>query len=278
MEKLDCLGWADGISFRSYGLRIGVRVSTPDALALVKECLPPGWKPASSMIVDHLYSLRVGGSGSYRGVRHFHQLYGGTTQLARTLNLDNVLHVLESDLNLLVAAEARQRIFVHAGVVGWHGQAIVIPGRSLSGKTTLVAALLRAGATYYSDEYAVLDSTGRVHPFPRPLSFRQESGERPKKIPARELDARTGVRALPVGLVAVTKHQPGARWRPRRLSPGQALLALLDNTVPARIRPDAVLPVLRQVVLRAPAVKGRRGEAEEVVDRLLRRCGSSGSA
>jgi hypothetical protein len=31
-----------------------------------------------------------------------------------------------------------------------------------------VAELVRAGATYYSDEFAVLDSRGRVHPFPRP--------------------------------------------------------------------------------------------------------------
>jgi hypothetical protein len=34
---------------------------------------------------------------------------------------------------------------------------------SYSGKTTLVSELIRAGATYYSDEYAVIDERGRVH-------------------------------------------------------------------------------------------------------------------
>ena len=65
-----------------------------------------------------------------------------------------------------MAAETRERVFVHAGVVGWKGHAIVIPGRSRSGKTTLVAELVKAGAEYYSDEFAVLDAEGRVHPFP----------------------------------------------------------------------------------------------------------------
>ena len=45
-------------------------------------------------------------------------------------------------------------------IVTWgRGRAIVIPGRTFSGKSTLVAELVRAGATYYSDEYAVEDET-----------------------------------------------------------------------------------------------------------------------
>jgi hypothetical protein len=66
-----------------------------------------------------------------------------------------------------VAENARRWIFVHAGVVAWRGQAIVIPGATQSGKTSLVAALVRAGAEYFSDEYAVFDARGRVHPLPR---------------------------------------------------------------------------------------------------------------
>jgi hypothetical protein len=34
-----------------------------------------------------------------------------------------------------------------------------------SGKTTLVKELVKAGATYYSDEYAVLGGDGRVSAF-----------------------------------------------------------------------------------------------------------------
>ena len=79
------------------------------------------------------------------------------------MNLDLILDTLESDLQLHVAEQARRRLFVHAGVVGWKGRAIVIPGRSFTGKTTLVAELVRAGASYYSDEYALIDSRGKIH-------------------------------------------------------------------------------------------------------------------
>jgi hypothetical protein len=41
----------------------------------------------------------------------------------------------------------------------WLGPlAILIAGRSFSGNTTLAAELVRAGATYYSDEFKVVDS------------------------------------------------------------------------------------------------------------------------
>jgi len=83
-----------------------------------------------------------------------------------------VFEAFETDLQLYVAEMAPRRLFVHAGVVGWRGQAIIIPGRTFTGKTTLVAALVKAGATYYSDEYAVLDVRGRVHPYARPLGIR----------------------------------------------------------------------------------------------------------
>src|ERR671929_229610 len=87
----------------------------------------------------------------------------------------------------------------HAGVVGWQGRAILIPGRSFSGKSTLVAALVRAGATYYSDEFAVLDERGRVHPFPKKLSMRLEGSARPRFAPVEELGGRRGTTPLRVG-------------------------------------------------------------------------------
>jgi hypothetical protein len=208
-------------------------------------------------------------------MRHFHQLYAGTTRVIRTTNLDDVIHALESHLDLLIATKTRQRLFVHAGVVGWDGQAILLPGRSCSGKTTLVAALLRAGATYYSDDYAVLDASGHAQPFPRPLSIREDPRASPRRVPAGELAAGTGAGPVPVGLIVVTDYKPGARWRPRQLSPGQILLALLANTVPVPTRPEMTLSVLRQVVVQAPALKGRRGEAATVADRLLGRCGNN---
>lgn len=269
MAKIDRLGWADGFCFESYGLRIGIRVSRPDLLGRLADRLPPGWKPSRSAIVERLYSLRVGGASS--GIRRYNLLYAGAVRLARTMDLDELFEPLESDLQLYVAEWARRRVFVHAGVVGWKGQAIVIPGHSFSGKTTLTAALVRAGATYYSDEYAVLDGRGRVYPFPRPLSIREAGGGRMRRCRPEALGGAAGVKPLPVGLIVVSEYRPEARWRPRRLSPGEAVLALLANSVPARRRPAEVLAALQQVASQATAVKGARGEAGPVVEAILKR-------
>src|SRR5919198_2175039 len=169
MAKLDRLGWAAATSFEAYGVRLGVRVNKPEVLPGLADRFPPGSRPTTSPLVDRLYSLWL---GERRGsVRGFHLLYAGVARRARTTSVEEALEALESDLRLSVAAAARRRVFVHAGVVGWRGRAIVLPGRSCSGKTTLVAELLRAGATYLSDEFAVIDGRGRVHPFAKPLSI-----------------------------------------------------------------------------------------------------------
>jgi hypothetical protein len=268
MDKIDRLGWAAGISFLSYGVRVGVRVNKPEILDRLVDRFPPGWKPSRVSIVERLYSLIVGGEGTRPNVRRFNILYGNVDKLLRTLDIDELLEVFESDLKLHVAAGARRRVFVHAGVVGWRGQAILIPGRSFSGKTTLVAELVRAGATYYSDEYAVLDAHGRVHPYPRPLSVRQNR-KRVKRT-AQMLGGKSGTEPLAIGLVIVSRYKPGARWRPRALSAGEGALALIENTVSVQREPETVLETLRRAMPAAPVLKGVHGEARQVVDHIIK--------
>ena len=271
MEKIDRLGWAAGLATIAYGHRIGVRVSDPVALERVRACLPPGSKPAARPRVDCMYSLVVGGGGPK--VRRFSLLYRGTERIARTHDLDTVYATLEDDLKLHVASASPSRVFVHAGVVGWRGGAIVLPGRSYAGKSVLVAALVRAGATYYSDEYAVLDQRGRVHPFARALKLRTRRGASAGQAPEVPPELPVGERPLPVRLVVLTHYEPEASWRSELLSPGQAMLALMECTVPTRYRPEATLRALQAIVTRAPVIHGVRGEVEEAVERLLSRVG-----
>lgn len=154
--------------------------------------------------------------------------------------------------------------------MGWRGQAIVIPGRSHSGKTTLVAALLRAGATYYSDEFAVFDSCGRVHPYPTPLSIRRQPGTKPQKVVPESAGDLVELKPLSVGKVVVCEYQPGARWKPRRLSPGRGALALMANAVSIRTKPKSALKILPRVASHALTLKGVRGEADETAGYILR--------
>jgi hypothetical protein len=196
--------------------------------------------------------------------------------VARSLAVDEVLEQLESFLHLIVALRARRRLFVRAAVAGWEGQAILILGPRSSGKSTLLAELIRTGATYYSDRYAVLDSKGRVHPYPTPLPhhIQQGTGIAFLNGTGEDLGGKRAPRPLPVGLVVDTHYQAGAKCRYRLLSAGAALCLLLKQAVNARSRPQTTLASLHQTATQARVVRGKRGEAGEAALALLRQIGT----
>ena len=269
--KVDRFGWTAGCSFSAYGLSLGLRASDPATLAAALSAVPLSWQASATGEVDVLYSLHVAAPLASLQRSSDHLLYCDSTLLARASDLASVLTRFTQHAELLTAFRARDHLFVHAGVVGWQGRAILIPGRSMTGKTTLVQALVAAGATYYSDEFAVLDQQGQVHPYPVPLSIRGAHGQLAQKTPVEALGGRVGSVPLPVGLVLVTAYQPKARWRPGELSAGQTLLALMDNAVAARREPSYSMPILRATITGTTAVQSKRGEAGEVARALLRR-------
>jgi hypothetical protein len=269
MEKLDRLGWAAGFSFVSHGVRIGIRVNDPGVLERVADYLPPRWKLSPSPVVSELCSLHVGGSTPGSHIRRYHLLYWGSARIVRTMEDEELFQGLESLLDLVVAVRAPRRVFVRAAVVGWQGRAVVICGSPSSGKTTLLETLIRAGASYYSDQYAVLDARGYVHAYPKSLTAQDRDKDAPNRSPRDVQGGRVGTQPLPVGLVLFTHYEPRMSWRPRMLSPGQAVLALLSHTVSARLRPKVALATLRRVAANATTLRGKRGEAKDTVVPLL---------
>jgi hypothetical protein len=269
MDKVDRLGWSTGFTLRSYGVDIGIRTNDPEMLDHIVHHLPANWESAALAKVDRMYSI-LHRNGTGNGSRRMSVLYSDERRLARSADLDDLFTAFESNLRLFVAEFAQERVFVHAGVVGWKGQAVMIPGRSYSGKSTLVAELIRAGATYYSDEYAVLDARGRVHPYTKPIELRQGTHKQ-SKFDVSELGGRSGKRPLPVGLVLMTRYRPGAFWRPKKLTAGKGVLEILFNTVSARRDPERAFGALRQVAAQADILKGVRGDAVDTVPAILRR-------
>jgi hypothetical protein len=266
MAKLDRLVWAEGLTVRAYGVRLGLRASEPGVLEPLIARLPPTWKPAASPVADRVYSYVAGGRVPNSSVRRFHILYIDHARVTRDSSIDSCLEAFELDTRHTVAALAPRRVFVHAGVVGWAGGAIVIPGASFSGKTSLVAELVRRGATYYSDEYAPIDRYGRVHPFAKPLSIRGDGERSPE-----ELGGTGGRRPLEVRAIVEAPFKPGARWRPRERSAGHGALALLSQALPGRTDPARTMSAVRAAASGAVVLSGARGEAEDMAERLLER-------
>src|SRR2546429_4984289 len=90
MAKIDRLGWADGMSFNAYGVRVGVRVNEPAILSDLIARLPPGSKPASFQVVDHLYSIIFGEAKTDSKVRRLSLAYRSeehTSELQSRLHL-----------------------------------------------------------------------------------------------------------------------------------------------------------------------------------------------
>jgi len=99
---------------------------------------------------------------------------------------------------------------VRTGTVVWDGRALLIPGVTHAGKSTLVAELLRRGATYFSDKYALIDSEGRVHPYPRPLLLRNGWPEQFPVVPV-ECNTSVGYAPAPIGWILSLEYQPASR-------------------------------------------------------------------
>ena len=264
--------WMAGRSILTYGVRIGIRTNSPQLLDRMCDHLPPVWKPASSPYVDRLFSLKIGDAGPGKPRKPLHELFEDSEPGTTSESLSELLSDFERRIKMYVAEMARRRVFIHAGAVGWRGKAIIVPGRTLSGKSTLVAELVRCGAVYYSDEYAVLDEKGRVLPYPQRLAIRIPGSSEERKYRPEEIGGASGTKPLPVGLVVVGRFKAGRHWRPRRLTAGAAVLELLDNCLPARRKPEAVMSALQYAVSEAAIYKGPRGEAGETAPLILRRC------
>jgi hypothetical protein len=249
------------VALQAYGVSLCVRGGDAGLVgALRARALAHGWVDTSSTRVDLDYSLQDDRGASLR-------CNGETIQAAA--EPDALVDAFENHSKIELALRAPDRVFVHAGVVGWHGRAIVIPGRSRSGKTTLVEALVRAGAEYYSDEFAILDARGYVHPYAIPLAVRSPGGR--TAVAVETIGGRAGTVPLPVSLIVLTEYQARSRWRPRAVSPALGMLGLMENTVAARQAPERTMPTLRAAVAVAAVLRGRRGGAEAVTRSLLGR-------
>jgi hypothetical protein len=257
------------VSFLCHGARIAVARDSPGVAELLRGILPPGATPVPAGEADVVFRIRRSRGGERGGARYGHyDVYEDEQVIARDVSLSGALGLPRSALHFAVACHARDVLFVHAGVVAWRGRAILIPGRSMSGKSTLVDAFVRAGATYYSDEYAVVDETGRVRAYPKPLRLR---GGAPIAREATGPAEAADLPPLEPGLVVSTRFEPGGGWGPRRLSPGETMLRLVANTVLARVDPALTLRLLTPIAASTPGLESPRGEARETVERILAR-------
>jgi hypothetical protein len=257
----------------SFGVPFELAADSDGVLAKMLESAPLGTQcgVAHTGEAQQFAVLRLGGSTGYR-------LVLDDEVAAESAELKPMLDQFARYLMVHVANHAPDRVFVHGGVVGWRGHALVLPGTSFAGKTTLVAELVRSGATYYSDEYAVLDEQGRVHPYPRDLQMRQAGSPVQRSVAVEHLNGAAGTAPLPVSCIAFTEYVRSGRWNPEPVSAGMAVLEMLRHSIPVQRTPGRVMATLAKMMETATAVRSERGEASEMVRSLLGAMSGSGSS
>jgi biotin carboxyl carrier protein len=272
--------WAFERSYRalSYGFR--VRSNVPRIGKLVDRLLYAFVADASTNGVTYSLLHREGMSPPFALFRDdvcIHQVEWPASMI------DWVL----SDTTTQAIDASDDYIAVHAGAVSSHGRGLILPAPPDSGKTTLVAALTRAGFSYLSDEVALIDpATGLLHPLPRPLAMDNGS-----------LDAIPGLRSTlprdhkslmryrfhippedlrdsPVGGPCRVTHVIAPRFDSEStttltpLSRAATLMCLAENSFNARRFGSRGLRVLAPLVVDANGYELRFGNLNEAVERI----------
>lgn len=227
--------------YRALGFEFGVRTSDPEVGAFLEELFEPFRAPGSPA---RLYSfLSAPEREGDRYAVYFEGEYVVTTRYASTA----LRHFLW-DVNRRVAGETRDHLLVHASAAEHEGRCLLFPAPMDSGKTTLVAGLVRAGLRYVTDEAAPLHlSSLTVTPYPKPLHLDTGSWSvladlRPRVSQAVEPYLRgqwyvppTRIRpdalappAVPRFVIA-PRYAPGARTELLPLTRAEAVVLLYDQ-------------------------------------------------
>ncbi len=250
-------------SLECYGVHLQLRLDASLPAERLAEVLPPVGRPVPWKPEQSFFALRQVEPGDY-------EVTVARFRLATGLTLDRALDTLDAQVRMALALEAEEYVFVHAGAVALDGFGLILPGRTFAGKSTLVRALIEHGATYYSDEFAVLDANGLLHPYPRPLSIRRAaSAAGAEAVDPARLSAAIGRDPVPVGVIASLEYhaQGGLHIQAARSTAG--ITAILENCAAARSATQRVLNVARQAAAAATTLRGRRGEADEAARALL---------
>jgi HprK-related kinase A len=192
---------------------------------------------------SHRYGIDDEGSGDGCVVRF------DDTELLSGVSPDLALAHLLWHVNRQAVDSATDHLLLHASAAERDGHAVICPAPMESGKTTLIAGLVRSGWRYLTDEAVAIDpSTGLVQPYPKPLSVDPGSfGVLADLEPALDagaarwlgtqwhLDPRAvGLPALGEpsrpALVVTPRYEPGCETTLEALDRADALVLLCENS------------------------------------------------
>lgn len=216
-----------------------------------------------------------------------HRLLLSGETLAESRDVRDLLHRFSWHVNTTAMRTCTDLLLVHAGAVATpSGSGVLLPGASGSGKTSLVAGLVRSGWGYLSDEVGAIDPvTRQLCPYPKALSIKPGmfaefvdviDQDQAWPISARQwLIAPERLRPDPVadrsgvGLIVFLEHAPDVPTRLTPLSPARSVAALLEHVSNREAWGARALSLFAGVVKDARSYSLQTGRPEDAVRSLI---------
>jgi hypothetical protein len=287
---LDRIRWKGEESFRVLSYYFSVRWNVQAAGDRLRYALgdfivqpdpeetPEIWAPG----LPPLYSIVEHRSASDR----YHLLYGEGTMFSSDV-LEDLMAQFFWHVNTQTIRSSHDFLLIHAGSVSTPaGDGVLLPARSGGGKTTLVTALVRAGFSYLSDEGGAVDPVSRkLYPYHRALTLKEghakvfpelygsvngSSGFGGQKW-IHPADIRPGAVGVPcrIRFVIAHQYQPEATTHVIPITPAQAAMELLTNSLNLPRYRSRALPLVADVVRRARSFRMVSGNLDEAVQAIV---------
>jgi hypothetical protein len=235
---------------------------------------------------EHVLTLSTTGNADGSGVWSVH--LDATRVLATPAPSIACQHLLW-EANRQAIDRTRDLVLVHASAAVFDGVAILLPGPMGAGKSTLVAALVREGFGYLTDEVVALDPlSGLVVPYPKYLSLDGALAglvpEAPEPIRRflgdQRLVAPDTIRsgavatAAPPRLVVAPRYERGAATTIEPMRPAEALATLAQHAFHVEADGQRTLDVLARTVEASSCHRLVSGDVEAATAALLALAGS----
>jgi hypothetical protein len=259
-----------GVRIGFAGYRVAVASDDASVIEALSDHFALMLAPESPSGSDATFTVRPFGTGF--------RVEGSGVVASTGPALETLLGFLEQQIRARFMEFQPALHWVHAGAVERRGGAIILPGATLRGKSTLVAALCAHGWRYLSDEAAPIDlDKGEVFPFPRTLGMRVSPKKWLDPGAAARLDKRQvrfsepEVAPGPALLRAIVFPEYDGRSR-AKLAPypaGSALHELIRTSMNFRDHATTALRGLGDLVGRIPAYRlafSDANEAAQVID------------
>jgi hypothetical protein len=245
----------------AYGLTVSFRTNCAQMQRQLATYIWP-WLPRDTQPAENpdLVFTIAAENSTYR-------FFLGPTEVACVAAVHDALNLAQNCLDEQFTSRAKDVIPLHAGAVAFGNAGVVLPGQSHYGKSTLVYEFLKLGGAYYSDEYALLDDQGLLHPYPRALMLRNGSGEVHATL-APEMDRHRVPPPVNVAYILAIRYQPGAVFEVEATDQSSMVITLLKNTPRAIGASSKVFAPIALAVSRAHCFVGIRGSARDAALRI----------